>query len=163
MFSYLNIYQTIHICRLRSNPWFASVPTNPDVQYFSFLNFTLFNDVYFICAVFESQNGTLRMFFNFLFNNEHIKIPPLMIRLFLHRLYNLALNFVWKLWYKNFYPEPPAHHFCLSVYYQFPGHMRSTSSRDKCGGLSVNYPFPGHMGRAMSLIVARRVGRNQMN
>lgn len=29
--------------------------------------------------------------------------------------------------------------------------------------LPVNYPFPGHMWRAMSLIVASRVGRNQMN
>lgn len=104
-------------------------------------------------AVLASQNGTLLMLFIYiphLVSSSAMNIKLQNFTLTRNRIETTYMEIV----IQEYCPETPVHHFC----------QLTTRSRDTFFGRpAVNYPFPGHMWRAMSLIVASRVGRNQMN
>lgn len=103
-------------------------------------------------AVLASQNGTLLMFF--IYVQHFVSSSAMNIKL---RDSTLTRNRI-ETMYGNCDTEilpRNARAPLLPVNYPFQVTF--------FGRPAVNYPFPGHMWRAMSLIVASRVGRNQMN
>lgn len=103
-------------------------------------------------AVLAKQNDTLLIFFIYV---QHFDSSSAMnIKLQDSTLTRNNPKPCMEIVIQEYSPEMPVHHFC----------PLTTRSRETFFGRpAVNYPFPGHMWRAMSLIVASRVGRNQMN